>query len=144
MRVLFGAMVAAAVFAAPARSTAQASDTSYAKSSTGVRNFDLGALKFKVLLDSAMLKGGEMEMVEITFPGSSPGGAHKHTRLEVIYVLEGEMDHVVNGTVYHLKPGSVGVVRPGDTVIHRVTSTTPVRALVIWAPGGELARVERR
>lgn len=121
----------------------RAQDTTYMKSTTGLRSFDAGALKFKILLDSAALKGGEMELVEITFPAGSPGGAHKHTRLEVIYVLEGEMDHVVNGKTYHLRPGSVGVVRPGDEVIHRVTSATPVRVLVMWAPGGELKRIER-
>lgn len=33
------------------------------------------------------------------------------------------------------------MVRPGDTVVHRVVGDTPVRALVIWAPGGEVERI---
>jgi quercetin dioxygenase-like cupin family protein len=122
----------------------QATDTSYVKSTAGLRQFDLGAIKARVLLDSAALRGGELEMVELTFPAGSAGGAHRHGRLEIIYVLEGEMDHVVNGVTHRLVPGSVGVVRTGDSVIHRVTSATAVRALVIWAPGGELPRLERR
>jgi hypothetical protein len=37
----------------------------------------------------------------------------------------------------------VGIVRPGDSVSHRVVSEEPVRALVIWAPGGEVERLAR-
>ncbi|MCH7475211.1 MAG: hypothetical protein IIA27_11105 [Gemmatimonadetes bacterium] len=33
------------------------------------------------------------------------------------------------------------IVRPGDTVVHRVVSDVPVKALVIWAPGGEADRI---
>ena len=35
----------------------------------------------------------------------------------------------------------VGIVRPGDVVVHRVISDVPVKALVIWAPGGEADRI---
>ncbi|HUF69250.1 MAG TPA: hypothetical protein VMM79_11470 [Longimicrobiales bacterium] len=40
-----------------------------------------------------------------------------------------------------MRPGSARMVRPGDTVVHRVVGDTPVRALVIWAPGGEVERI---
>lgn len=35
----------------------------------------------------------------------------------------------------------VGVVKPTDTVLHRVLSDVPVKALVIWVPGGEADRI---
>jgi hypothetical protein len=47
----------------------------------------------------------------------------------------------VNGASHILEPGMVGIVRPGDTVAHGVSSEEPVRALVIWAPGGEADRI---
>jgi uncharacterized cupin superfamily protein len=62
----------------------------------------------------------------------------------MIYVISGELDHVVNGTVYRLTPGMVGLVKPSDTVIHRVVGQTPVKMLLIWAPGGEVDRLAQR
>jgi len=35
----------------------------------------------------------------------------------------------------------VGVVRVGDSVAHAVLSDEPVKALVIWLPGGEADRL---
>ena len=32
----------------------------------------------------------------------------------------------------------IGIVRTGDSVVHRVVSDEPVKALVTWAPGGEI------
>jgi hypothetical protein len=34
-----------------------------------------------------------------------------------------------------------GVVKPGDEVMHRVLSDVPVKALVLWVPGGEGDRI---
>jgi mannose-6-phosphate isomerase-like protein (cupin superfamily) len=82
-------------------------------------------------------------MARMTFPpGLNATAGHRHGAVEILYVLEGTMEHVVNGTSYVLTPGMAGVVRPGDDVMHRVRGTTPVRALVIWAPAGELGRIE--
>jgi mannose-6-phosphate isomerase-like protein (cupin superfamily) len=64
-----------------------------------------------------------------------------HGRIEIFYILAGRLDHVVNGESHLLRPGMVGIVRPGDEVIHRVVSDVPVKALVIWAPGGEADRI---
>jgi hypothetical protein len=47
----------------------------------------------------------------------------------------------VNGTTHRLEPGMVGVVKQGDTVAHQVASTVPVRAVLVWAPGGEADRL---
>ena len=81
-------------------------------------------------------------MAEITFPGTlQPAAGHRHGSTEVLYILEGELDHGINGTFTRLGPGMVGVVRPGDEVIHRPRGGRPVKALVIWNPGGELDRI---
>lgn len=99
-------------------------------------------LAIRVLIEAVNLGGGEVEIAEVTFPaGTSPARGHRHGAVEIFYILEGELDHVVNGETHRLVPGAVGVVRPGDEVIHRVASPGPVRALVIWAPGGEVDRL---
>ena len=91
----------------------------------------------KMLLDSRNLGGGEVEIGEITFPPGTNSGNHPHGSTEVFYVLSGEAEHVVNGESHLLKPGMLGFVRPPDEVNHIVPGDEPVKALVIWAPGGE-------
>lgn len=100
-------------------------------------------LAMRVLVDSAVLGGAELAMVEITLPAGRPltAGEHRHGSIEVFYVLEGELEHVVDGVPHRLGAGSVGIVRPGDPVRHRVVSADPVRALLVWVPAGELERV---
>ncbi len=61
-----------------------------------------------------------------------------HGTVEIFYVLSGELDHIVNDESHILTPGMVGIVRTGDSVVHRVVGDEPVKALVIWAPGGEI------
>jgi len=109
----------------------------------GIRTFDIGAISATVLVDAATLGGGELEMVRMIFPpGPTTGGQHNHGRVEIFYVLSGVLEHEVNGERHRLEPGMVGIVRPEDTVAHRVLSDEPVETLVIWAPGGELARFD--
>jgi hypothetical protein len=38
-------------------------------------------------------------------------------------------------------PGMVGIVRPGDEVIHDGASPGAEKALLIWAPAGEVDRI---
>lgn len=111
----------------------------------GTRTFDIGAIEATVLIEQATLGGTELEMVRMVFPAGGPrtGGQHRHGRLEIFYVLSGVLEHEVNGESHRLEPGMVGIVRPEDTVAHRVLSDEPVTTLVIWAPGGELARFDR-
>jgi quercetin dioxygenase-like cupin family protein len=100
-----------------------------------------GGTKLRVLLDQARLGGSELEIGEITFAPGADSGDHAHGATEVFYVLSGELEHVVNGKSVILRPGMLGFVRPPDQVRHKVGSAGPTRALVIWAPGGEAARV---
>lgn len=127
-------------------STASAQTATYRKSTAGVRDFMLGATAVKVLIDSATLGGGEMEMAQLTFPPNpnAPPRNHVHGRVEVLYVLSGQLDHIVNGVSHKLTPGMAGIVRPGDQVAHRIPGPDTTRVLVIWASGGELARLAPR
>ena len=124
--------------------TAAAQPPEYQKSVSGTRLLKgAGGLVIKMLVEESNLGGSELEVGEITFPAGSQGGEHLHQSIEVFYVLSGVMGHVVNGESHRLEPGMVGIVRPGDRVAHKVLSDTPVRAVVIWAPGGEASRIAR-
>lgn len=129
--------------AAPANGQeAETSTSAYQQSGTGTRVLTgRGGLSIKVLVEPSVLGGDEVEVAEITFPAGSQGGAHIHGTNEIFYVLSGRMEHVVNGKASQIDPGGVAIVRQGDTVEHRVLSDEPVKALVIWAPGGEVARL---
>jgi len=91
----------------------------------------------------AELGGAEVELGELTFPAGADSWDHAHGSTEIFYVLSGELEHVVNGRSTLLKPGAVGFVRPPDKVRHK-TGSAGAKALVIWAPGGEAARVTSR
>jgi quercetin dioxygenase-like cupin family protein len=116
---------------------------SYARSSAGTRQLTLGGgLSIKLLLEASNLGSPELEVAEITFPvGADAPAGHRHGSTEIFYVVEGVLGHVVNGTEHRLAPGMVGVVKPGDAVIHRVLSDVPVKAVVLWVPGGEADRI---
>jgi len=116
---------------------------SYARSSTGIREVTLGSgTVIKMLLDASNLGSDEIEVGEINFPTvSSPTAGHRHGATEIFYIVEGVLGHVVNGVEHRLEPGMVGVVKPADEVMHRVL-VAPVRAVVIWVPGGEGNRVQ--
>jgi mannose-6-phosphate isomerase-like protein (cupin superfamily) len=118
----------------------------YARSSAGTRTLSLGAgTAIKVLLEAANLGSGGVEVAEITFPvGTNPPSDHRHGAVEIFYVVEGVLGHVVNDVEHRIEPGMVGVVKPGDTVIHRVLSDVPVKAVVMWLPGGEADRIAPR
>lgn len=146
MRRSLTALALAATLIAP-RAGAQAADSlQYSRSTAGVRDFMLGATAVKVLIDSATMGGREMELARLTFPPNpdAPLRNHVHGRVEILYVLSGRLDHVVNGVSHMLTPGMAGIVRPGDQVAHRIPGPDTTRVLVMWAPGGELARIAPR
>ncbi len=98
----------------------------------------------RMLLDERNLGGAEIEIGEITFAPGTRSGSHPHGSTEIFYVLSGELEHEVNGVTHVLKPGMLGFVRPPDEVNHKVPGDAPVKALVIWAPGGEAGRILSR
>jgi len=95
----------------------------------------------KMLIEAQNLGSEGAEVAEIYFPPEFHGATHPH-ELEILYVLEGELDHIVNGESHILTPGMVGIVREPDLVVHRVVSDGGVRVLVIWPLGGEVAGFE--
>jgi quercetin dioxygenase-like cupin family protein len=116
----------------------------YARATSGTRSLTLASgTAFRMLLDETNLGSGEIEMAEITLPAGTSTAAHRHTSIEIFYVLEGVLGHVVNGVEYRIEPGMVGVVKPGDDIAHRALDG-PVKALVVWVPGGEGDRVAPR
>jgi quercetin dioxygenase-like cupin family protein len=136
-------MLALGVVSLSAPSDACGQQTGYARASAGTRQLTLPTgLSIKLLLEASNFGSSELEMAEITFPvGSNAPTGHRHGSTEIFYVVEGVLGHVVNGEEHRLEPGMVGVVKPADTVIHRVLSAVPVKAVVLWIPGGEADRI---
>lgn len=98
--------------------------------------------EIRLLLSESNLGGGELQVGEITFPPGTDSGDHRHGATEVFYVLSGELEHVVDGVSEILGPGDLGFVRPPSQVNHKTAPDgPPVKALVIWAPGGEGTRI---
>ena len=138
--------LACALVVAAAGASAQ---VEYSKVGNGTRVLGApGFAQFRILVEESNLGSRDVEIAEITFPveaySRDNARAHTHGSIEIFYVLEGLLEHEVDGEVHVLKPGMIGIVRAGDTVVHRVVSDEPVRALVIWAPGGEVNRLFRR
>ena len=114
----------------------------YAPASSGTRLLKKGDIDIRMLLEASNLGGQEIEIGEITLPVSyGQGGDHHHAKMEIFYVLSGRLGHTVNGEPHVLEPGMIGVVRVGDSIAHAVLSDEPVKALVIWLPGGEANRL---
>ena len=113
----------------------------YAHATMGTRQFqwdsETGPGWIKVLVEEANLGTAGAEIGEIFFPPGWEGTSHYH-ELEILYVLEGELEHIVNGEAHILKPGMIGIVRLPDQVIHKTHSEEGVRVLVIWPLGNEV------
>ena len=141
-RSILAACAALGVASAPLAPSLAAQD--YDTHSTGTRTFTSprSGLEIRMLVEASNLGSADVEVGEIVFPaGSEPTRGHRHGSIEIFYVLSGTLVHVVNGQEVALTPGMVGIVRPEDEVMHRVPGSEPVRALVIWAPGGEADRI---
>ena len=102
-----------------------------------------GGTEMRVLADETDVRGNEVEIVELTFPANSDSGDHRHAVTETFYVLEGEMEQVINGTPVKLARGMSATIRSTDQVRHK-SGPNGARVLVVWAPGGEIARVTAR
>lgn len=108
-----------------------------------------GRIRVDVYVDASNLDSEAVEVAEITFYEDSSvaapeeGGPHTHDSTEIFYVLEGELIHIVGDQKYVVRKGQVGIVGSGDVVRHGLETDAPVRALVIWVPGGEVERLIR-
>ena len=102
-----------------------------------------GGSRLRMLLETPAVGGNEVEVGELTFAPNTDSGDHQHGATETFYILEGELEHIVNGKGTKLGPGMIGTVRPPDKVRHK-TGPNGAKALVIWAPAGEAARVTSR
>ena len=117
------------------------SDKNYQKQSTGTRILqwdDINEIGWiKVLIEESNFGEKGVEIAEIYFPPGYQDIAHMH-QLEILYVLEGELDHIVNGVSHILTPGMIGIVKEPDLVVHRSNSENGVRVLLIWPYGKEI------
>ena len=113
----------------------------YARATRGTRWLEGPGVSIKVLVEASSFGSDEVEVAALTLEPGSTGANHRHGSHEIIVLLEGVLDHVVNGETHRLEPGMVGIVRLGDTVAHKVVSTTAVKAILVWAPGGEAERL---
>jgi quercetin dioxygenase-like cupin family protein len=121
-----------------AATSAAGGTAAYAAASRGTRNLVLGPVTIKMLVEASNLGRGDIEVGELFLPaGFGEGAAHAHGSLEIFYVVEGILGHEVNGIAHTLHPGEVGFVNAGDEIRHSVLSDGPVKAVVIWLPGGE-------
>ncbi len=119
-----------------------AGGVAYDAASSGTRRLAAGPVTITLLADASNLDRDDIEVGELFLPaGFGESGAHQHGSLEMFYVVEGVLGHEVNGVQHRLEPGMLGLVKPGDAVNHQVLSDGPVRAVVIWVPGGEADRL---
>jgi quercetin dioxygenase-like cupin family protein len=126
-----------------AQESPAAGQAAYARDSRGTRWLEGPGVAIKVLVEASNFGGSEVEVAELVLQPGSSGMDHRHGSHELIYVLEGVLDHVVNGETHRLEAGMVGIVKQGDSVAHKVASQTPVRAVLVWAPGGEAERLAK-
>ena len=138
--LIFGAFIVAAC--EQEKPIDPAAYDSYDVVSTGTHLYEWGegdaAGSIKVLIEEANVGSQGVEMAEIYFPASYQGEPHPHV-LEIIYVLEGELDHIVNGESHLLTAGMVGVVRARDRVVHKTGEGSGARTLIVWPLGNEVA-----
>lgn len=114
------------------------SGENYDPVSRGTRKLALGEVTIRMLIDESNVGRSDIEIGELILPADSPDSvSHAHGSLEIFYVVEGILGHEVNGKPFTLHPGEAGYLKPGDQIVHRVLSDGPVKALVIWVPGGE-------
>jgi mannose-6-phosphate isomerase-like protein (cupin superfamily) len=122
---------------APAQAVSLSGEN-YDPVSRGTRKLALGEVTIRMLIDASNIGRDDIEIGELILPAdSSDSVSHAHGSLEIFYVVEGILGHEVNGKPFTLHPGEAGYLKPGDQIVHRVLSDGPVKALVIWVPGGE-------
>jgi len=100
--------------------------------------------QIKVLIDEQLGGTKDVTIAELTIPPGVDVPDHVHQSTEIFYILSGELEQTSDGKVQKLTTGMACLVPANSTTHHKVTSKEPVRALVIWAPGGEEKRITER
>ena len=98
----------------------------------------------RVVIDEKLGGTKEVSIAELEIPPGVDVPDHIHQSTEIFYVLSGELEQTSEGKVRKLTAGMAALVPANSTTHHKVTSKEPVRALVIWAPGGEERRIVDR
>lgn len=97
----------------------------------------------KTLVERENYGNGDVEVAELHIPKVPKSGQvvqgleHTHRSTEIFYVISGRMGHIINGKKHVIQAGEVGIVHAGEKIIHTVEGDEPVKAIVIWVPGGE-------
>jgi quercetin dioxygenase-like cupin family protein len=116
-------------------------ELSYEIASAGTRQYEWDSANgpgwIRVLVEEQILGDAGAEVIEVFFPPAHQGQSHYH-ELEIIYVIEGELEHIVEGKSHILTPGMIGIVRYPDEVIHKAHAEDGARVLVIWPLGNEV------
>lgn len=73
---------------------------------------------------------------------SSESAYHFHESQEIFYILDGtyRQEFYSPRQTYTYGPGDIAVIREGDLVRH--IALTDVKAVAVWAPGGEVNRLQ--
>lgn len=80
--------------------------------------------------------GGALTIMEMTIPAGMGPPPHKHPGAEAVYVLEGKVNYHINGDTIEGGPGSFFYVPSGTLENFEPVGDTPLRVLVVYAPGG--------
>jgi mannose-6-phosphate isomerase-like protein (cupin superfamily) len=97
--------------------------------------------EIRVVIDQKLGATKDVTVAELLIPSGVDVPDHIHQSTEIFYILSGELEQTSDGKVEKLTAGMACLVPANSTTHHKVTSKEPVRALVIWAPGGEEKRI---
>jgi quercetin dioxygenase-like cupin family protein len=100
--------------------------------------------ELRVVIDPQLGGTTAVSLAELVIPPGVDVPDHIHQSVEIFYVLSGELEQTSEGKVQKLTAGMACLVPANTTTHHKVTSKEPVRALVVWAPGGEEKRIVER
>lgn len=95
----------------------------------------------RVLIDEHLGGTKDVSVAELVIPPGVDVPDHIHQSTEIFYILSGELEQTSESKVQKITAGMAALVPANTTTHHKVTSKKPVRALVIWAPGGEEQRI---
>ncbi len=97
--------------------------------------------ELRVVIDQHLGGTTTVSVADLVIPPGVDVPDHIHQAAEIFYILSGELEQTSEGKVQKLTAGMACLVPANTTTHHKVTSKGPVRALVIWAPGGEEKRI---